>query len=281
MFGYLTACTELPDEEQLRRYKAAYCGLCRSLAERHGQLSRLALTYDLAFLTLLFDSLYEPELTQGEESCVAHPFSARPWQRSESSDYAADMTVALAWLKCRDDWEDDSNPAALAEAAVLRRAWERVKAEYPRQSRAMEEGVRALRNMEKARDESPDRAAECFAALMGEIFVWKDDHWSGTLYRLGAALGRFLYIMDACMDLDGDTFYDRYNPFRRYYGLDNAARFRDILRMLLADCARELDRLPLVQDAGILQNIVCVGLWTEFDKKYGSEGGDGHGPGSV
>lgn len=281
MFGYLTACTELLDEEQLRRYKASYCGLCRSLKERHGQLSRLTLTYDLTFLTLLFDSLYEPEQTQGEGACVAHPFSPRLWQRSESSDYAADMTVALAYLKCRDDWEDDSNPAALAEAAALKGAWRRVEARYPRQCRAMEEGVQALRKLEQVRDESPDRAAECFAALMGEIFVWKDDRWNGSLYRLGAALGRFLYIMDACMDLDSDTLYNRYNPFRRFYGLDNAARFRDILRMLLADCVRELDRLPLVQDAGILQNIVCIGLWAEFNKKYGSEEEGGHGTGSL
>ena len=281
MFGYLTARTELLDAEQLRRYKACYCGLCRALKERHGELSRLTLTYDLAFLALLFDSLYEPERAQGEAPCVAHPFSPRPWQRSESTDYAADMTVALAYLKCRDDWEDDSNPAALAEAAALRRAWLRVKEAYPRQGRAMEEGILALRRLEQARDESPDRAAECFAALMGELFVWRGDRWSGSLYRLGAALGRFLYIMDACMDLDSDTLFDRYNPFRRYYGLDNAARFRDILRMLLADCARELDRLPLVQDAGILQNIVCIGLWTEFDKKFGSEEESGHGAGSV
>ena len=281
MFGYLTACTELLDEEQLRRYKAAYCGLCRSLKERHGQFARLTLTYDLAFLTLLFDSLYEPELTQGEAPCPVHPFSPRPWQRSESSDYAADMSVALARLKCRDDWEDDSDPVALAEAAALRSAWARVSALYPRQCRAMEEGVAALRELEKARDESPDRAAACFAGLMGEIFVWKDDRWSGRLYRLGAALGRALYIMDACLDLDRDTVFNRYNPFRRWYGLDNAARFRDILRMLLADCARELDALPLVQDAGILQNIICVGLWTQFNRKFGSEEERSHGAGSL
>ncbi len=281
MFGYLKARTELLDEEQLRRYQAAYCGLCRSLKERHGQFSRLTLTYDMTFLALLLDSLYEPERQSGEEPCLVHPFSPRAWQRSEYSDYAADMTVALAYLKCLDDWDDDSNPAALAEAAALKKAYRRVQALYPRQCRAMEEGVKALRKLELKRDESPDAAAECFAALMGEVFILRQDRWSGTLYRFGAALGRMIYILDACMDLDSDTLYNRYNPFRRYYGLDNTRRFRDILRMLLSDCARELDRLPLVQDAGILQNIICVGLWTEFEKKYGSEDEAAHGTGSV
>lgn len=281
MFGYLTARTELLDEEQQRRYKACYCGLCRSLKERHGQFSRLTLNYDMVLLVLLLSSLYEPEERQGRDGCLVHPRSPRPWWRSEFSDYAADMTVALAYLKCRDDWTDDSNPIALGEAAALKKAWRRVKGQYPRQCGAMEESIAALSRIERARREDPDEAAACFAAMMGEVFVLRDDHWSASLYRLGAALGRFLYVLDACMDLDSDALFDRYNPFRRYYGLDNARRFRDILKMLLADCVWELDRLPLVQDTGIINNIICAGLWMEFDKKFGIEEGTDNGTGSV
>lgn len=281
MFGYLCARTELLDEEQQARYKACYCGLCRSLKERHGEFSRLTLNYDMTFLVLLLGSLYEPEERQDSQTCIAHPRSARLWWRTELTDYAADLTVALAYLKCRDDWKDDSNPAALAEAAALKRAFRRVKERWPRQCRAMEEGVAALSALESAGVEDPDRAADCFATLMGECFIWREDMWSGSVYRLGAALGRFIYIMDACMDLDSDALFGRYNPFRRYYGLDNAARFRDILKLLLSDCVRELDYLPLVQDAEILKNIVCAGLWAQFEKKYGSEDDLNHGAGSL
>jgi len=281
MFGYLKARTELLDEEQLQRYRACYCGLCRSLKERYGQLSRLTLNYDMTFLVLLLGSLYEPEERQGSGSCIAHPRQERAWWRTEITDYAADLTVALAYLKCWDDWNDDSDPLALAEAAILKRAYRTAAERLPRQCRAAEEGVAALSELEKARVEDPDRAAACFAALMGECFRFRDDHWSGSLYRLGAALGRFLYIMDACMDLDGDAAFNRFNPFRRYYGLDNAARFRDILKLLLADCVRELDYLPLVQDAAILNNILCAGLWSQFEKKYGSEEGLDHGAGPL
>ena len=281
MFGYLSARTDLLDEEQLLRYKACYCGLCRSLKERYGEFSRLTLNYDMTFLVLLLGSLYEPEEKRGSAPCLAHPRKPRPWWRSEISDYAADLTVALAYLKCRDDWKDDSNPVALAESAALKKAYERAKERWPRQCRAMEEGVAALSALEDAGVEDPDRAADCFATLMGECFIWREDNWSGSVYRLGAALGRFIYIMDACMDLDSDTLFDRYNPFRRYYGLDNAVRFRDILKLLLSDCVRELDYLPLVQDAELLKNIVCAGLWAEFEKKYGSEEGLDHGAGPV
>ena len=34
MFGYIEANAKALNEEQLRRYRSAYCGLCRSLRER-------------------------------------------------------------------------------------------------------------------------------------------------------------------------------------------------------------------------------------------------------
>ena len=71
------------------------------------------------------------------------------------------------------------------------------------------------------------------------------------------------------MDLEKDALYGRYNPFRRYYGLPgNQERFFDILRMLLGEALYHFDRLPLVSDVGILKNILCFGLWTQYNKKY-------------
>ncbi len=281
MFGYLTANVPLLTQPELDRYRACYCGLCRALRERHGQLSRLTLSYDMTFLVLLLNSLYEPEERQGLEPCIAHPKTPRAWWRSEFSDYAADMTVALAYLKCRDDWEDDGSAAALAESALLKPAWNKVKALWPRQCGAMEESIRALRSLERSGREAPDEAADCFGRLMGECFVVRDDRWRPALCGTGAALGRFIYILDACMDLDSDVKRENYNPFTSRCGRDNAAYFRDILKVLLADCVRELDRLPLVEDVGLLKNILCAGLWTEFDKKFGSEEGTEDGSGSV
>jgi hypothetical protein len=104
---------------------------------------------------------------------------------------------------------------------------------------------------------------------MAELFVYRDDRWAGELRATGHALGRFIYLMDACMDLDKDTLHNSYNPFRRYYGLnDNEPRFRDILKMQLGECVWHFDMLPLVQDVGLMKNILCTGLWAKFDSKF-------------
>ena len=179
------------------------------------------------------------------------------------------MNLALAYLKCLDNWSDEGSLPALTQARLLRPGYERVREAYPRQCAAVEQALSALHTIEKENREAPDEAAACFGRLMAELFVYREDRWADTLRSMGHALGRCIYLMDACMDLDGDTLHNRYNPFRRYYRLpDNEQRFRDILKMQLGECVFFFDKLPLVQDAGLLKNILCAGLWARFDHKF-------------
>ena len=269
MFGYLTADRKMLTAEEDARYRAAYCGLCRSLRERYSQLAGFTLNYDLCFLILLLQSLYEEKETDGQNTCIAHPTKARDWWQCEFTDYAADMNIALSYLKLLDDWEDEGSLASLWASKAMYGEYQRLKERYPRQCMAMENSVLDLSRIEKDRREDRDAAAETFARLMAEVFVYREDRWSDIMRRLGAGVGRFLYVADACTDLDRDAVRNSYNPFRRYYGLsDNEGRFRDILRMLLGDCIDAFDRLPLVKDAGLLKNILCFGIWSKFDQKY-------------
>ena len=281
MFGYLNASATSLTEEERSRYKACYCGLCRSMKEKHRQLSRLTLNYDMTFLILLLQALYEPEEHSGCENCIAHPREKREWWRSEISDYAADMNVALAYLNLMDDWHDDGSVLALAEAGALKRAYREVSAKYTRQCAAMEQSIMELNFLEKNWIEDADAAAATFGHLLGSVFAYREDRWQDTLYRFGDDLGRVIYLLDACVDLEKDTYKNHYNPFRKYYGLDNEERFRDILKIFLADAVVQFDFLPLVQDVGLMKNILCSGLWAVFDEKFKRKRGNKNGSGSV
>lgn len=280
MFGYLVAATSVLEEEELRRYKAVYCGLCRSLKRCFGQTARLTLNYDMSFLVLLLSSLYEPEEESGERGCMRHPLGRERYVMSELSDYAANMNIAMAYLKCLDDWKDDKKLTAYAEAKTLKAGYDAVKERYPRQCGAIEKALDELSAIEQEGREDPDAAAACSGAMMREIFVYREDRWSESLRHMGDALGRYLYLLDAAMDLDEDAARGRYNPFRALAGQENGERFRDILRMQLGECVYWYDRLPLVADAGLMKNILCVGLWSAFNQKYNREGSE-DGSGSV
>lgn len=270
MFGFVTIDPQRLTEEQVLRYKTVYCGLCRSLRDRHGSMARMTLTYDMTFLVLFLSSLYEPYELGGEETCPAHPMKRRAFKQSEISDYAADMNIALAYHNCIDDWKDDLDLAALAGSGLMKASYERVCSQYPRQCSAIENCLAELSEIERRWDIEPDAAAGSFGRLMAELFVMREDFWSDKLRSFGMALGQFVYVMDACIDLKSDKRYYKYNPFINLYGrLDEEERFRDILQMLLADCVREFEALPLLQDADIIRNVLCFGVWSKFNKHYG------------
>ena len=146
MFGYVIADREIMTEEQVGRYRAYYCGLCRALKRRHGAAARFTLNYDMTFLVLLLSSMCEPEEEEsGCGRCAAHPLSEHPWICSAFTDYAADMNVALAYLNCLDDWRDERRLLSRAEAAALSGAYARVKADYPQRCGFIEERLALLR----------------------------------------------------------------------------------------------------------------------------------------
>ncbi|MDR1131664.1 MAG: DUF5685 family protein [Oscillospiraceae bacterium] len=266
MFGYVIANKEALTEAETARYKAVYCGLCRALRTRHGQLGRLTLNYDMSFLILVLGSLCEPEPSGGQERCIAHPCLAHAWVSSEITDYAADMNVALAYLNLLDNWRDDRNLVSLALAGLLKSRFGRVKARYPRQCGAMARCIDGLAELEAAAVQDPDAGAKHFGELMSELFVLREDRWSNCLRSMAFYLGGFIYLLDAVIDLPRDIKKKRYNPLT---DMKNAGRdeqyFKDILIMLIGNCTMAFEKLPLVEDVSIMRNILYSGVWTRYE----------------
>ena len=267
MFGYVSAnYTELNDVQKTR-YTAVYCGICRSIRQQVSQPARLVLSYDMAFLALLHMSLYEPEEQTGPSSCILHPIKKRPWTDNKYIQYAADMNVALAYYKCLDDWDDDRSLTAKAAAAFLKPALERISTQYPRQCAAIAGCIEALRILEKDRCTNPDEPANCFGRLMAELMVCHDDLWADDLRQLGHNLGRFIYLADAAMDYRADQKKQKYNPFLAMGTGEDWPRWEAYLVLAMGQCTAAFERLPLVQDKDILDNILYSGIWTELRRK--------------
>ena len=278
MFGYVIANPDSLTPEELDRYKSCYCGLCRTLKARHGTLSRLTLTYDMTFLVMLLESMYEPEVTVGTERCVAHPVHSHNWSQSAVTDYAADMNILLAYQNCLDDWRDERRLISRAEAAVLAGCYREAAQRWPEKSRVTEQSLAELAGLERAGETDPDAGAKCFGRLMGELFVYypEDTVWGPRLRRFGEELGEFIYIMDAVLDLAGDREHGRYNPLAVYAEGKTDEELHSMLTMLIGECAAVFELLPIVQDADIMRNIIYSGVWTRYNaemaRRHGKKG---------
>ena len=253
MFGYVTICEPELKVKELRKYKAYYCGLCRTLQEEYGAAGQMTLTYDMTFLIVLLTSLYECGGRTESHACKVHPLKKRPMLRNEITQYAADMNLLLAYFHLRDDWADErSTPALLGMAALRRKA-------------ARE--LHKLTRLEQENSRDLDLVSGCFGRVTAELFAFRRDHWQNTLRRMGFYLGKFVYLMDAYEDLEEDLKAGRYNPLvdlsRRP---DFEERIRTILCMMIADCCREFEQLPCLEDAGLLRNILYGGVWNRYKK---------------
>ena len=267
MFGFVMAnVRELPKALQ-DRYSSVYCGICRRIRAQSSNPARLALSYDMAFLALLLMSLYEPEESGGDNACILHPVRKRAWVDNEYIRYSADMNVALAYYNSIDDYSDDKNLAAWAMAGVFAKSLSQIEAQYPRQCKAMGECIAKLSKLEKANCESPDLTASCFGTLMGELLVYREDMWADTLRQMGMALGRFIYLADAAVDYRKDKRKQKYNPFLAMGTGEDWQRWENYLVLAMGRCTEYYERLPLVQDKALLDNILYSGIWVEYRRR--------------
>lgn len=273
MFGLVTASLSELTKEEKKRYGSVYCGICRQIRQRSSQLSRLGLSYDMAFLALLLMSLYEPEEDAGTRACRLHPIKPRPWVDNVYICYAADMNVALAYHKAADDWQDDKSIAARLRESVFSGSYPRIRSQYPRQCEAIETCIDRLTELESQNCANPDLVANCFGQLMGELLVYQEDFWAPTLRQMGMALGRFIYLGDAVLDYRRDRRKKKYNPFLAQGGQENWEVWQQYLVLAMARCTDAFERLPLVQDKKLLDNILYSGVWSRFRTKGNEEGG--------
>ena len=267
MFGYVTANWKELTREQRDRYGSIYCGICRGIGEQSGQLARISLSYDMAFLCGLLMSLYEPEERSGKNACLIHPVSKRPWVDNPIIRYGADMNVALACYNALDDWHDDRKPAAKLLADGLGRHLPEIENRYPRQCEAIRTCIAELSKLEKENCANPDEPAACFGRLMGELLVYKEDLWAPVLRQMGMALGRFIYLLDAALDYRRDLKKGKYNPYIAMGMGADWQRWEDYLVLTMARCTEYYERLPLVQDKALLDNILYSGVWVNYRGK--------------
>ena len=270
MFGYVTANYKELTKAQQDRYGAVYCGICRSIKAQASQTARLGLSYDMAFLAMLLMSLYEPEEQSGENHCLLHP-KRRSWIENEYVRYGADMNVALAYYNCLDDWQDDGKRSAKILAGILQKSYPQIENRYPRQCKAIADCIKELSHLEKANCPNPDEPANCFGRLMAELLAYREDLWAEDLRQMGFHLGRFIYLADAAVDYSRDSRKGKYNPFIMMGTGRDWPRWEEYLVLAMGRCCEAFERLPLVQDKEILDNILYSGIWCNFRGKRGKE----------
>ena len=283
MFGYIRVDRPELKVREETVYKALYCGLCKAQKVCTGQCSRLTLSYDFVFLSLVRMALTgeEPPKVQMKR-CVAHPFRKRPVaDRSPALDFCAYASALLTYHKVEDDRLDEKGKKRLL--ATLVRPWVKKARKralhakvgreqpYAHLDRKIQAHLEAIHEIEKEGFPSADRPAEMFGQVMADMLVCGADlspAQTKLAANIGRHIGRWVYLIDALDDYEEDRQKGRYNPFVCLYG--NGPLSDEHKEQIRLGLCREIVELEHTLDlldpdvnlelGGLLYNIVTKGL---------------------
>lgn len=266
MFGYIIINKAEMKFKEFDVYHSFYCGICRDLKKKYGVCGQLSLSYDMTFLAILLTGLYEPETRTGSCKCIAHPFESHQTRNNVFTEYAADMNALFAHYKCQDDWKDEGKFWKLFYGRLLEGRTRGLKDAYAQKIRAINLLMQEFSDAEKETDPQIDTLAGLFGKVMGEIMAVREDEWAESLRRLGFFLGKFIYICDAYEDVEADIKKGTPNPLKhRYENPDFEEESKTILMMMMSECCREFEKLPILENVEILRNILYSGVWCRYE----------------
>lgn len=267
MFGYIILNKPEIKFKEFDVYRSYYCGLCKELKKSSGNFSRLLLSYDMTFIYILLTALYEPKTVVAKERCGLNLTKKQLTRRNEIGEYIADMSTIMTYYKCRDDWKDERKLRAKALLEIIRGKSKNLKEKYPKKVRSISYWIKKIDEGEREKNQNIDEMAGYFGNIMAELFIYKEDEWQQSLRTMGFFLGKFIYLMDAYDDFKDDLEKGNYNPFFKMSREENFdEKVGKILLMMMAECTRVFEQLPILENVELLRNILYAGVWVKYEE---------------
>ncbi|WP_251861531.1 DUF5685 family protein [Clostridium sp. Marseille-Q2269] len=279
MFGYVTPCKMELKIKEYEKFRAYYCGLCKTIKRDYGELPRVTINYDMTFLAILLDSLENNKNIFVKEHCIVHPVKKKVIiTNNEAIKYAAFFNVALSYYKLLDNVEDDGSIKSNISSKFLKKYIHKNKNLYKKHIHSVDNSLKSLYVSEKNyKDKSIDEISHHFAHLTGYILSsYKDFNFKENLYWLGYNLGKWIYIIDAFDDLEKDMNQKKFNVINNVYNKNNLnykefkGTIKDKIDFLLVNCAsaclNNFNAIPIVKNKGLLYNILQFGLMEKMER---------------
>lgn len=270
LFGYVKIYKNELKVKEYDLFKAYYCGLCKTLKRDYGFASRMGLSYDLTFLSLILSSVYNADEKVEPNVCVANPFKKKPVMISNKyMEYAATANVILTYFKLRDDISDNHSLKSILFYPFVLSAKRKAKKKQPALFSAVKESMKKLSELEKSNCADIDRLANEFASLTKCIFsadIIEDEKTRRIMEHMGYLIGRYIYLLDACDDYENDKKSKSFNILLLKDCPISKEEVLNSLEFTLSEIAGAYTLLDIKKNKPILDNIIYLGLMDSLKK---------------
>ena len=281
MFGYVTPCKMELKIKDYEKFKAYYCGLCKSIKNNVGNVPRASLNYDMTFLAILLDSLNNDKTIYTKQTCAIHGFKKKIVITDNSClKYAAFCNTALSYYKFLDNINDDNSVKSKVFSLIFKRYLKKTPSNLRGHLIYINNTLNQLYKFESnPENKSIDHLSHPFAELTGFILSsYENNKNKNNLYWLGYNLGKWIYIIDAWDDLEKDIMNKKFNAINSCFNKDNipysefSKQIEDRIDFMLGTCAAQcidfFNKLSLKKNEDLLYNILQYGLLEKMDKVF-------------
>ncbi len=269
MFGYIRPFRPHMQTGDYELYKSVYCGLCKEL-KSFGITSRMTLSYDFAFLAVLYMAVNKTEISLDKKPCMTHAIKKTSFVKSNDAlRFTAAAECISVYHKLKDDISDDEflkKSAAKTLLSGMKKAYKKASGILPEVASVAEEKMKIQKETEDKKTKSVDMAAEPTAAIMSAIAggITDNPEKKRILMRMGYLLGRFIYLCDALDDMEKDFKSGGYNPLllqEEEYNPENIRKLaKDSIYFTLGELSNAYVLLGDIKYKSITDNVIYTGL---------------------
>ena len=265
MFGLVRPYYKKMINQEKCEYKCYYCGLCMGMGRTTGLFSRLLINYDVCLAYLVADSI-SLETDIREARCPFSPIKRVKYRDNPVLlDRLSAINYILTYHKVKDDIDDDNSIIAKFVERLMRRNYNNLKGDNERAICAVTAGMHAIKIAESSdewisiRDSAVPFGELLEGAMAGCLDDTEDDKVFTTLCRY---LGMWVYVVDACVDLEEDIKKNKFNPLKAGYFNATAEEIFELRKKEIIDfltsCKQSMQQLLEIFACGKNEELVHV-----------------------
>ena len=276
MYGYI-----IPDKPNMyikdfTFFRAFYCGFCKSIGHKCGQIARFGTNYDMTFFNIFLHNVLDKEVQIKSEACILAPLKKKPVVQNDSlTEQVVDINTLMFYYKVEDNYIDGEKFKSSVLAPIIIPKAKKAKKKMPEIDKILKEGFDNLRVMERANETSIDKVSEPFSIIIAEIArIIIGDKFNDYIYNLCYNLGKWVYLMDALDDIEEDFEQKRYNPMlAKFNNFESREQFLEtnkkdleyIMMSVYNGIVNNYNKLDVKISEGILSNVFYLGLKKQTD----------------
>lgn len=258
MVGYLKPDFKGVPKEYKKEYKSFYCGLCKALKRQYNYIGILSLNYEITAFLILLSGLREEKNKVFHGSCTITPFVPVAYIDYFQDDLicAANLSVLISHYEIKDNLQDIGglkwNIINKLMAEKVNKSINFLQDDYIKIDNAVYSYYKTEKDKSTRFQEILESDGNLIESFLSPLIKNYDEETTDLLLKLANLLGQWIYLIDACDDLNSDIKNGNFNPLLLMDSLDDV---KIIIQNTEFQISEIIKKLPIISYKDLIDYI--------------------------